>query len=80
MALPSETIATLCVSHLVKKLFQEFVDDMHKEAERHSQERDYNSIISSEVKVPAVTFFYEIGKLFDKELKHVVMGKKNQPM
>jgi len=29
MALPSETIATLCVSHLVKKLFQEFVDDMN---------------------------------------------------
>lgn len=34
MSLPSEQIATLCVLHLMRHLFKEFVDDIHKEADK----------------------------------------------
>ena len=40
MSLPSEQIATLCVVHLVRHLFKEFVSDIHKEGELQSKERD----------------------------------------
>ena len=33
MSLPSEQIATLCVLHLMRHLFKEFVNDIHKEAD-----------------------------------------------
>ncbi len=36
MSLPSEQIATLCVLHLMRHLFKEFVSDIHKEAEGKS--------------------------------------------
>jgi DNA polymerase III delta prime subunit len=34
MSMPSETIATLCVLHLMRHLFKEFVSDIHKEADQ----------------------------------------------
>ena len=70
MSLPSEQIATLCVLHLMRHLFREFVNDIHKEADKkHSQERDMNVDIAQDVKIPAVTLFDQLGSLFDKELK-----------
>lgn len=33
MALPADQIATLCILHLMRHLFTEFVNDIHKEAE-----------------------------------------------
>ena len=77
MSMPSDTIASLCVLHLVKQLYKEFVDDMHKEAERSSQtEKHVNSITSNQVKIQAIYLFDDLGKLFDKELKQRLMDKK----
>lgn len=36
MSMPSDQIATLCVLHLVRHLFKEFVEDLHKDSERTS--------------------------------------------
>ena len=69
MTLPADAIASLCVTHLVKQLLKEFVDDMHHEADRQSQVGKGNSIQSNDVKIPAITLFDELGKLFDKELR-----------
>lgn len=46
MSLPSDQIATLCVIHLVRHLFKEFVSDIHKEGELKSQERDFQMNIA----------------------------------
>jgi hypothetical protein len=34
MAMPSEQIATICVLHLMRHLFKEFVSDIHQHAEQ----------------------------------------------
>jgi len=44
MTLPADAIASLCVTHLVKQLLKELVDDMHHEADRQSQVGKGNSI------------------------------------
>ena len=33
LALPADTLASMCVQHLMRHLFQEFITDIHKEAE-----------------------------------------------
>lgn len=77
MSMPSETIASLCVLHLIRHLFKEFVSDIHKEAEGKSQERDIDITIAQEVKIPAIQLFDEVGRLFDKELKQrITNGNK----
>lgn len=77
MAMPSEQISSLCVLHVMRHLFSEFVNDIHKEAEKTSAERD--EVQSPDVKILAVSLFSELGKLFDKELKQkITKGKKHQ--
>lgn len=77
MSLPSEQIATLCVLHLMRHLFREFVDDIHKEADKkYSQEKDMNVDLAQDVKIPAVTLFDQLGSLFDKELKQRITNNK----
>lgn len=70
LAMPSDQIATLCVLHLVRTLFGEFVNDIHKDADSKSaQTREFNVDVKSDIKIPAMTLFDELGRLFDKELK-----------
>ena len=76
--MPSEKIATMCVLHLMKHLFRQFVSDVRKirdeETQLYDSETDVNS---NDVKLTAVQLFDELGKLFDRELKHSLTTQKN---
>lgn len=76
MAMPGDQIATICVLHLVRHLFKEFVEDLHKDSERASNVREIDLTLTSDVKIPAVTLFDELGRLFDKELKIRITDQK----
>lgn len=68
MALPADQIATLCILYLMRHLFTEFVNDIHKEAENKATQHTQVNI-TQEVKIPAIELFDQLGRLFDKELK-----------
>ena len=60
----------------MRHLFKEFVNDIHKEQQEMTQMKDLDVHLSQEVKVPAIELFDELGRLFDKELKHRVTTTK----
>jgi hypothetical protein len=70
--MPSEKIASLCIIHLMKHLFQQFVSDIRKFKEEETNEKE--DMNNSDVKFTAIQLFDELGKLFDKELKHTLLN------
>ena len=68
--MPSEKIASMCVLHLMKHLFRQFIHDIRQyEEDENLRTDDSTPANSQEVKIPAVQLFDELGKLFDKELR-----------
>ena len=68
--LASDKIASLCVLHLMKTLFRQFIRDIRttqkEDAQMYDEVVDFNS---ENVKIPAIVLFSELGGLLDKELK-----------
>ncbi len=64
---------------MMKHLFRQFVKDIRKQADESAQIVDKEvDLTSQEVKIPAIQLFDELGKLFDKELKHMVSNSQRQ--
>lgn len=78
--MPSDKIASICVLHLMKHLFRQFIHDIrnYEEDENLKTTDDSNSgnSNSQEVKIPAIQLFDELGKLFDRELRQSVCNSK----
>jgi hypothetical protein len=72
--MPSEKIASICVLHLMKHLFRQFIHDIRNyEEDDHLRDGEASSNYT-EVKIPAIQLFDELGKLFDRELRSVVFN------
>ena len=70
LMMPSEKIASICVMHLMKSLFRQFIKDLSDTHREQTQMLDTSADFRTEnVKTPAITLFSELGKLYDKELK-----------
>lgn len=68
--MPSDKIASLCVLHLMKHLFRQFIHDIRNyEQDENLKVHDDANTNPQEVKIPAVQLFDELGKLFDRELR-----------
>ena len=77
--LQSDKIATVCVLHLMKHLFQSFILDSRKQAEMNVDlEETEVDITSKDVKITAISLFDELGNLFQKELKQLYFNKNNK--
>ena len=73
--MPSEKIASLCVLHLMKHLFRQFIHDIRNyEDEVNLSDSEVSGDKSQEVKIPAIQLFDELGKLFDRELRSTVLN------
>ncbi len=80
--MPSDKIASICVLHLMKHLFRQFIHDIRQfEDDENLKVSDENDVSGStqEVKIPAVQLFDELGKLFDRELRQSVFNVKANP-
>jgi len=77
--MPSEKIASMCVLHLMKHLFRQFIHDIrqYEEDENLRANDESGAANPQEVKIPAVQLFDELGKLFDKELRQSIMTASN---
>lgn len=76
MSLPSDQIATICVVHLIRSLFTEFVHDMHSDNDVRSAVKDRPvDFTSQNFKLLTFDLCYELGNLFDKELKQRMTSK-----
>ena len=65
--MPSDQLASLCVTHLMRHLMEEFVNNTSKEAEKVAQTRYFDvEFKSSDVKLPAVKLFIDLGRLLSK--------------
>jgi len=60
----------------MKHLFKVFLDDIRKCDENIQIVNNKTAGTSQEVKVTAIDLFDELGRLFDKELKHSVTSQK----
>lgn len=77
--LQSDKIATVCVLHLMKHLFQSFILDSRKQAEMNVDlEETEVDMTSKDVKITAISLFDELGNLFQKELKQLYFSKNNK--
>jgi DNA-directed RNA polymerase len=80
LQLPSDKIASICVMHLMKTLFRQFIrdqsDDSHKTD--HGNFDISVDFSSDNVKTPAITLFSDLGDLFAKELKSHIMSSKRR--
>lgn len=76
MSLPSEQIASICVIYMMRYLMQEFVNNTSKEADTIAQLRNEHDFQQSEVKMPAINLFIELGRLFDQQLKKRMTEQK----
>lgn len=76
--MPSDKIASLCVLHLMKHLFRQFIHDIrnYEDDENLATETSTNP---QEVKIPAVQLFDELGKLFDRELRQSLFNSNKKP-
>jgi len=71
--MPSDKIAAVCVMHLMKLLFTQFVKD-HKFYDEQLTSNNMSDVkemefLAQEMKIPAVQLFLDLGKHFDAELK-----------
>ena len=74
--MPSDKISALCVMHLMKHLFSQFILD----SKLKTTAEDFNlmdkqqeqAILKGEIKIPALKLFQDLGKLFDQELKQTM--------
>lgn len=75
--MPSDKIASICVLHLMKHLFRQFIHDIRQyEEDENLKATDEQNNNPQEVKIPAVQLFDELGKLFDRELRETVFNSK----
>jgi hypothetical protein len=76
--MPSEKIATICVLHLMKHLFGQFIKDIRNidDDENLMDKEGLNGEPRQEVKITAIQLFDELGSLFDKELKQTMLSAK----
>lgn len=78
LSLPSDQLSTLCVTHLMRHLMEEFVNNTSKEAEKVAMTRDFDvEFKSSDVKLPAVKLFVDLGRLISKQIKDKRTTNKN---
>lgn len=79
LQMPSEKIASICVMHLMKTLFKQFIRDLSDPEKPESSIIDFSTDFSNDsVKTPAVALFSELGILFDKELKNHISSNKRK--
>jgi hypothetical protein len=79
VSLPSDQIATLCVTHLMRHLMSSFVKSTENEAAKAAQTKDFDiDYTSADIKVPAINLFLDLGKLMDKQLKQTMLEKKDK--
>lgn len=71
--MPSDKVASLCVLHLMKHLFRQFIHDIRQYEDENLREESSNP---QEVKIPAIQLFDELGKLYDRELRSMVSSKR----
>ena len=78
LQMPSDKIASICVMHLMKTLFRQFIRDLGDSSKEESQGLDAHEDFSTDsVKTPAITLFSDLGDLFAKELKsHITSAKR----
>jgi len=76
--MPSDKIASICVLHLMKHLFRQFIHDIRQYEDENLKVSDESDVGSNaqEVKIPAIQLFDELGKLFDRELRATVFNSK----
>ena len=72
--MPSDKIASLCVLHLMKHLFRQFIHDIRNYEEDENLKETQEANNPQEVKIPAVQLFDELGKLFDRELRQTLFN------
>lgn len=68
--MPADKIAALCVMHLMKHLFSQFILDSKAsgsaaEASLMGKQQADESLKTREIKIPAAQLFRELGRLFD---------------
>jgi hypothetical protein len=79
LQMPSDKIASICVMHLMKTLFRQFINDLSDSQNGDPGIFDLNSDgVKDSVKVPAITLFSDLGDLFSKELKHHITNVKRR--
>jgi hypothetical protein len=67
--MPSDKIAAVCVMHLMKHLFSQFVSDIrqfddHLATTNVTEDKELE-FAEKDLKIPAIQLFLELGKLFD---------------
>ena len=78
--MPSDKIASICVLHLMKHLFRQFIHDIRQYDDENLKVTGNEGSAAEnghEVKIPAIQLFDELGKLFDRELRQTVFNQKN---
>jgi hypothetical protein len=83
ISMPSEQISSICVIYLMRYLMEHFVNNTSLEADKMAQIREAQDFQHSEVKIPSVQLFTELGRYFDRQLKQQMtdsklQGKKNE--
>jgi DNA-directed RNA polymerase len=68
--MPSDKISALCVMHMMKLLFSQFLS-VHKQFDDlASESQEERKLMDSDtLKIPSLQLFLELGRLFDHELK-----------
>ena len=79
--MPSDKIAAVCVIHMMKHLFSQFVKDVRTFEDEFSllktEKKETEFLMEQDSKIPSLQLFQELGKLFDQELKES-MGKSKK--
>lgn len=79
LQMPSDKIASICVMHLMKTLFRQFIRDLGDPNRTDSVLLDLTRDFSAgNVKTPAITLFSDLGDLFSKELKNHITSSKRR--
>jgi hypothetical protein len=71
--MPSDKIAAVCVIHMMKHLFSQFVKDTRNFDQDFSvlksEKKETEFLMEQDSKIPSLQLFQELGKLYDQELK-----------
>ena len=68
----------MCVIYLMRYLMEHFVSNTSVEADKIAQIREEQDFQHSEVKIPSVQLFTDLGRYFDRQLKQRMTDSKSQ--
>lgn len=72
--MPSDKMAALCIMHLMKHLFAQFLEEYKYDPEELALvTKDEKDLLlrRQSIKIPSVQLFQQLGQLFDKELRQL---------